>query len=380
MAGTVVGTPMDKQDVADAIIPLIYDACDCDDLWSQIVLQISDEFGGASVGYVLQDLTGAGASFNALAHFDKDLTDLHFEEYDTPQKNPGVAALFRAPLCQPFSLNSFLDTRTYEADPSAQAILKPQKIDKGLFVAFERDAGTLGFMNLLKRTDQCDFEPHQAQTFAVLSRHMARAAKLRRLTNCQASRQAIADERSGRPCKMEGAVMLAVDGKVLDADAGARAIFKSQSTLVLRKDRLRSTAMKSSMNDEIMQTFLTAGNAPHYPFVLAEQGRSLITLDVLPAHRSPSGQSARPVVICRSFPHSAPNVKAFCTFYELSKAECRVVETLTSSPNATQAAKTIGISRDTIKSHLSRIYSKTESASLSQLMLLVGRFCSFGLN
>ncbi len=50
-----------------------------------------------------------------------------------------------------------------------------------------------------------------------------------------------------------------------------------------------------------------------------------------------------------------------------------MVETLSQSAKATGAAVSLGISRDTMKRHLSNIYAKANVETLQQFMMLIGR-------
>lgn len=55
-------------------------------------------------------------------------------------------------------------------------------------------------------------------------------------------------------------------------------------------------------------------------------------------------------------------------------AQEAVINALMRTQSATLATQWLGLSRETAKTHLQKIYGKTETGSLAQLMMLLGKF------
>ena len=60
------------------------------------------------------------------------------------------------------------------------------------------------------------------------------------------------------------------------------------------------------------------------------------------------------------------------TLYDLTPAEARVMSMLGAGMTSQRAATELGVTESTIKTHLARVYSKTNVARQSKLVKLVG--------
>jgi DNA-binding CsgD family transcriptional regulator len=171
-------------------------------------------------------------------------------------------------------------------------------------------------------------------------------------------------------------VILNMKGRVLDADAGAEAIFEEPEGLRLRNGRLSLEASTPPLDGNDLQAFAETPAEEAAPFVIRTRDGAIIILEHLPVRLSDTHVAERLchfLTIRRIRTDIAPETVIFSKVYHLTRGEARVVDALSYSDNASEAARAIGISRDTMKSHLSRIYGKTGVNSLPQLMLLIGK-------
>lgn len=358
------------------LIHQIYEASVEVEVWTDIADKLSDLFGSAAIGIVDQPLTPSGQVFEAAARFDQELRDKHFEEFNTPETNLGLALVMNAPLDVPSDIFSYVDKETFENHPSVRALLRPQNIDRALIVTLERNEGLLSFAVVMRRIGQSDFDETDLQKLGELSRHIKLSHKLRRLLYIRDQERIAAKRHAAQSHVAHGLIILNMKGKVLDADAGAEAILEEPNGLRLCKGRLSLDAVDPPLDGDDLQTFIETPAHQARPLVIKSRNGAFIVLECLPV---PVGDAqvterlCRFVTIKRIRTDIAPETAIFSKAYGLTKGEARVADALSYSDNASEAARALGITRDTMKSHLGKIYGKTGVNSLPQLMLLIGK-------
>ncbi|MEL6374974.1 MAG: hypothetical protein AAFR04_13525 [Pseudomonadota bacterium] len=359
------------------VISTIYDASACDEGWDEACRELSALFGDAAVG--LDSRTGEVDidSLTALALFDPERAALHFEEYSTPADNPAVAALLSRPVLAPFQMHAFIDARTYDSDPSVQAILKPQNIDKGILIGLEKGPETLGFVTLMRRKSQAAFDAEDEQALALIGGHLTRALTFRRrfraLERARTASRLATDGTRHR----EGVLHIANTGAIANLDATAANIIANVDELSVRAGHLASSSSRAGQQQADLHRFLTPPFEAQARFVMLSETGDIIKLELLP-ERTLSG-SFNPqgylYALLSITPHATADSDDFGQAYGLTPAEARVIGALSKAANATAAAEQVGIARQTMKSHLVSIYAKTGCPSLGALMQLIGRFC-----
>ena len=364
---------MEMNPVKD-IIPLIYEAGYDAAHWPDVTEKMSTLFGDAAVAVMSDTAQSTGASLANTTLLDNSLMTLHIEEYSTPDQNPCINRLLKDPLHRSFNLYSFIDSKNFEREPSARAILHPQKFDKGLFVTLERNEFAFGYSSILRRRNQPDFEERHVQALNVLSRHISRACKIRQNIFQNSQYKSIADWNNQVGHPLEGTILLTRRGIVMDADPRAQAIMECQNELVLHYGKLTSRSRRTNEDNESLQHYLSRPHPDLHPFTLWTKNGALLTLELVPKSFGGENIACQAVNIRMTRPQAEPNIAAFASAYCLTKAETKVASALTTAANATQAAKSLGLSRYTMKDHLEHIYKKTNCPSLPQLMMLIGRF------
>ena len=361
----------------DKIIELTYEAAFEDEAWELVVRELGLLFGDAAIAIDDQASMGGSHPLITMSRFDPDIANRHFEEYTRPQDNPGMAAVMREPVGSPFTMDSFVDQRTYESDPDIQAILKPQEIDKALMVVLERSPASLSYANIFRTRSQPDFDKDDLALYQRYAPHLRRALDLRRLFLRGKCKNSIARQKIIEGESVEGHLIVNQCGTLLDADAHAAAILDLDFGLHLCGNRLVSDSRLAGQSSRDLYKYLAHEPYPKHPFVIRAGEQNTLSLkryapdDRIATYASPSHIILSLRLVQTSNP---PNLDTFSTAYGLTRAENRVLERLTQCATATQAARDLQISRETMKSHLHNIYAKTACASLPQLLLLVGRY------
>jgi len=68
---------------------------------------------------------------------------------------------------------------------------------------------------------------------------------------------------------------------------------------------------------------------------------------------------------------SRPAKEILIALFGLTPAECRVAMLLADGKSATEIASTLGVTRNTLKSHVAKIYAKTGTSRQSQVARLL---------
>uniref|UniRef100_UPI00310183E1 helix-turn-helix transcriptional regulator n=1 Tax=Neorhizobium sp. EC2-8 TaxID=3129230 RepID=UPI00310183E1 len=82
------------------------------------------------------------------------------------------------------------------------------------------------------------------------------------------------------------------------------------------------------------------------------------------------------VFISTTISASPPQEDVLITLYDLTPAEARVVLQIGQGLSASQCATALGISENTLKTHLGRIFAKTDTARQADLVKLVSTIAS----
>lgn len=240
----------------------IFDAGLDPDGWRQVAIQLSEFFGGSAIVVDSRATLGDDLSVVASSRFDEALRKLHFDEYRTPHDNPAVAALLSAKVGTPFPIESFMSAELYARDPSARAILHPQRLSKVLLVAMERDEHGMTFMNVMRRRDQPDFEPAHAAALSFFAKQITRSLHFSRAQLRVRVQAEVAKSRTNIGSTIDGTMLLDRKYRVVDADAGAIAILDSASGLAILRDKLVSTSNVSGTDTQSLHRFISAASSP----------------------------------------------------------------------------------------------------------------------
>jgi len=364
-------------DEIERLTEQIYEAGRDPDGWSLVTKRLSRLFGDAAIAIDSRATLGPDIPLYASARFDESLRDLHFEEYRTPEENPGVAALLSAEVGAPFPIESFIDPRTYDRDPSIRAILHPQRIDKGLLVAMERRPDALSFMNVFRTHEQEGFDQQHIKALSFFSKQIARSLRLSREAARAALQQDVATFEARNGWTIGGTMLLDHRARVVDSDVGALAVIDLKSGLAIRHGVLVSTARGTGRDTETLHTFIKSRSRNERPFVIPAGDEIITIVEVLHVQvRIPvsSHQEFTAISLKRVDPRGPYRVLGLGSTYGLTDAEVRVLDTLCASRTLNDAASRLGIARETAKTHVAHIYQKTGCGSLAELMRLVGRF------
>jgi DNA-binding CsgD family transcriptional regulator len=172
-------------------------------------------------------------------------------------------------------------------------------------------------------------------------------------------------------------------GRIAYMNSSAESILKDGNALKSRDGRLVATRPDS--RDALARALdsSVAGKAPsasgQYAVPLPDEEGSGLIANVLPLQwrdaRNPlaSLPGATAVIIQNPSEGAAPPMEAVALLYGLTTAERNVLEHVADSHSPQETADHLGVSVNTIKTHLQKIFAKTGTARQADLVRLIAR-------
>jgi DNA-binding CsgD family transcriptional regulator len=370
---------------ASALIGSIYDAALDPALWPDVLPRVTRFIGGPSAGLWSEDSSAAKrvAVYRACG-FEAEYVDAYVTRYG--HFDPSTSAFVLAKIGEPFARSqvepddAFFQTRFFREWQRPQGLM-----DCTYVVLYRRGLQTTLFAVSQRKGDR-DAGRRVHGRMRLIVPHLRRAVLIGRtmdIENCIAASIENAFDRLST-------AMFLVDaaGRFVHASAGGRDLLSSGDVLTVTRDRLFAA---DSAGDKALQEALAAANSGD--LAVGVQGISLLLMArggeeyvarVLPlaarsGHRL--GQSASVALFVRKADLPSPSQPALIARrYRLTPMELRVLLAVASTGGGVaNIAEVLGVSSETIKTHLSHIYGKTGVNRQVNLVKLVLRFSAQGL-
>jgi DNA-binding CsgD family transcriptional regulator len=180
-----------------------------------------------------------------------------------------------------------------------------------------------------------------------------------------------------------GILLTEESGRIAYMNGSAEAILKEGNALKSRDGRL--VAARPDARDALSRALheSSAGRAPsasgQHAIPLPDQEGSGLIANVLPLQwregRNPLATlpGAAAVIIQNPAEGAPPPMEAIGLLYGLTAAERNVLEHIADSHSPQETADRLGVSVNTVKSHLQKIFAKTNTARQADLVRLMAR-------
>jgi DNA-binding CsgD family transcriptional regulator/PAS domain-containing protein len=365
----------------DSLIDLIYDAALDPALWHDVLRAVGDTVGGSS-GWIsqLSKADGAGASAKDWVYgIDPDYGQKFAEHYF--RLNPFSTTADPAGLMRDWALSistfeSVLPRETLRRMEYGADFLRPLDISSGLMIRLCR-LGRLetAVMNINCSYRRDRFDDADLAFVTELHPHLVRAFGLgRRLA---AERLTATAESS----TAHAVFVLDESGRVQRLNAVAERMVGRPDALRVVGGKLTAVRAEASRNlDGMIRRALTSDPA-------ARSGDTLAL--ATPAGPRPIQVTVAPVSPERAFPHRLGRMALVCAsdlnapsrlsgdrlqaLFGLSPAEVRVALALADGESPGAAAERFGVSFQTVRNQLTRIYEKSSTRGQADLVSLIWR-------
>lgn len=355
----------------ERILDLIYDAAGQQDLWPAVLTAIADLTG--SEGGVLfgQSLTAEQVYFDFTGRLNQQCNQAYQERH---MHNVWAEAMEEKPVGQVVLSDEVVPLREFEKSGFYDEVLRPQGLGHNAMIALAAKDDFRVAFNMCRSRRRGEFEAANRKHIEMLAPHLRRSVTLGfRLTGYQALRRAAFDVIDQLA---DGVVVMGPRAHVVFANQTACAL-EAEGTLKLKPSMATWSAPHSRRLANLVRSTL-AGGAGGTMSVPAVEGTRLLTIVVVGLR----GQEARMLgafirdAACATFvidpsQRGTASSQQLTDAYGLTRAEARVAVAASSGGTTSEAAIMLGLSANTVKTHLRRVFAKTDTRGQAELAALL---------
>jgi DNA-binding CsgD family transcriptional regulator/PAS domain-containing protein len=258
--------------------------------------------------------------------------------------------------------------------------LEPLEIRHGVFGVIEQSGPILANVSLYRSVPGEGFGAPELESLEFFIPHLRRAFQLHlRLTDLQsqsASLEAAID------MVASGILLFDAEGKIFFANAPASKLLAQGDGLAVTHNRLRALCPDESATlEELIRTATATsiGNGIDCggAVLISRKSRPPLRVMVAPLRNSKLGKLGATAAIafvinpeCKLRPRN----EILSALFDLTPAECRIALLVGDGKSLPEISAEIGVSRNTLKSQIASVYSKTGTSRQSQLARMLLQF------
>jgi DNA-binding CsgD family transcriptional regulator len=259
-------------------------------------------------------------------------------------------------------------------------VLEPFGLQDIIWFPALRTGGRMASMHASRREQAPHYQQRELSLFKLLSPHVCRVLAISDALDIRAVRSEMLERTLDG--LVAGVFLTARDGRVVYMNAAAERQIKTGNAIRIVNNRLLPAdpatraalakaidgAARDDLDKEMSEYSLAIPDADGGPGYVAtlfpvERGRRRATI----------APFAASVAVFTKDPVQAPLMpgEAFARLYGLTGGELRVVLALAQGLGGKEAAEMLGISEPTVRTHLKRIFSKTDTARQADVLRLL---------
>ncbi|MEH2513784.1 DNA-binding CsgD family transcriptional regulator [Nitrobacteraceae bacterium AZCC 1564] len=357
-----------------SIIGNIYDCVLNPDGWPDVLIRITQTLDAAYTTIALAGTSDNHGRFAAQSPWDAErmraLQDYSFDEI------PGLKAAVVGDIDTPVSTLSLMDESELQQTLFFREWAGPQGLRAGCITKFVHTPDRIGLLGTTTWADRPVVSAEDQRFLALLSPHLRRAALIGDLLDnarvtANLFREAL--QHLAVPVVLTNAA-----GSVLYANASAEKMFTAGGPILRQGNTIQ--AQNPLMGEALLQAIASTASdvslgAKGIGLPVSANGEPPAVAYVLPLAQGTARAAFRPAcaaVFVSTTTSASPLPEAvLTTLFELTPAEARVLIAIGVGSSQAQTAAILGVSENTLKTHLNRIYAKTGRARQADLVKLV---------
>jgi DNA-binding CsgD family transcriptional regulator len=218
------------------------------------------------------------------------------------------------------------------------------------------------------------FEESEKLALAGLSRKLTETATL----STAVGRVVLSSVTNAFSLIRKAAISIDRLGAVIDTNASAEAIFDDDIYVADRRLVIRDKLARRVFDGFLGQLRTTPDVDPLavQPIVIRRARKRPVIIHVLPvdgAARSPFLGGRAILILADTEDAGNTQLPLLCRAFRLTPSEARIALLLTEGKSLEEAARQLGVSRETVRSHLKSVFRKTGTHRQGELVALVGR-------
>jgi DNA-binding CsgD family transcriptional regulator/PAS domain-containing protein len=374
---------MQEVDRISSLIRDIYDAAVDPQLWGGVLCAARDFVGGSAAALYAKDMTRKSANI----YYDDGVIDPHYKQLYLDQYvklDPTSTSEFFVAIEQPLATadlvpyDEFVQTRYY------QEWERPQGLVDHLRAALEKSATSIAFFGVFR--DQWDgiVDNKMRRRMRLVVPHIRRAMLIGQLIDRKtAEAAAFADTLDGVSA---GLFLVDSGGRMVHANASGHAMLDERTVLRAGGDKI--AAAEAEADRELNRVVALAGagdgaiSVKGIALPLAARDGERYVAHVLPLtsgerRRAGTSYAASAALFVHKATLEAPSApETIARLYRLTPSELRVLLAVVQLGGVPEVAGALGIGEATVKTHLHRLFSKTDTSRQADLVKLVAGFSS----
>lgn len=347
---------------------------DDDEQWVAALDRLSDAFGGAAL--FLGSTRRDGSKFELSGH---RIAPEWIEMVNGPLASRDANPVFdlvshelregrQSGILQPLILSRLIKLKEFRQSAIYRQAMQPAGFEYVMAMALEADSGSAISLTLVRPRSEGDFGNTDCELVKLIGPHLAAALRLRRRLAVAASGELLIDS-IGHPV-----VMLSEAGDVLHANRLARSLFDRRDAIWLRQGRLCCAFGDDHQRlgaaiAEVARAARGASLSPQPLIKIRREDReSSLIARLLPLGPSrtcvpTAGTTQMPVVALMLHDPSrqiSPTIELLQSGLGLSRAEAMVAYRVWEGDGVDASARALGLSPNTVKSHLKTIFERLD--------------------
>jgi DNA-binding CsgD family transcriptional regulator len=382
-AGPAGVISMREADELSRVIGDVYDASLDPALWPTAIESVCGYVGAASASLHSQD--SISRATDALFWWGRESSAPHYfkiylEKYG--KINPIFPGVIFFDVEQPIAVPDVISCEEFVQTRFFREWLAPQSLTDGLFSNLEKGATSCALFTAMRHADEGQVDDRMRHRFELITPHVRRSMLIGKVIDLhRVEAAALADS-----LDQLASAMFIVDstGRVIHANVSAHRLIAEADVLRVTNGRIAALDPHSSRSLLDAFTAAQAGDA-----ALGKRGIAMpltartgerYVAHVLPltsGARRKAGVSyaATAAMFIRKAALDLPSPpEAVASEFKLTPAEVRVLFAIVEIGGVPEVAPVLGISDQTVKTHLHRIYEKTATKRQADLVRLVASY------
>ena len=375
---------MREADELSRVIGVIYDASLDPALWPNAIESICGYVGAASASLHSQD--SISRATDALFWWGRASSAPHYfqiylEKYG--KINPVFPGVIFFDVEQPVAVPDVISCEEFVQTRFFREWLAPQSLMDGLFSNLEKGATSCALFTAMRHAKQGQVDERMRHRFELITPHVRRTMLIGKVIDLHRVEAAVLADSLD---ELASAVIIVdATGRIIHANASAHRLIAEAN--VLRATNGRIAALDPQSSQSLLDVFAAAqaGDAAvgTRGIAIALTGRTgeRYVAHVLPltsGARRKAGVShaATAAMFVRKAALDCPSPpEAVASQFALTPAEVRVLFAIVEIGGVPEVAPVLGISEQTVKTHLHHIYEKTATKRQADLVKLVASYC-----
>ncbi len=364
-----------SRELLSSIIGDIYDCALNPSGWSAALSRITLALDAAYTTISLASTENNQGRMAAQSPWDSEQLRILNEEYGIDGV-PGLRRVISIDVDEPWSTLSNMPEDEFQATPFYQNWVRPQGLRDACLVKFVHTQDRIGIMGCITRASRDIIGPEEQKFISLLSPHLRRAALIGDLLD-----QARVEARSYQSAldRISVAVVLTdANSQILYANAAAEEMFNDEGPIIKNAGRVKAqlpasrNVLKAAIAAASLSDHSLGGGGIGIP--LSTPDRPAAVAYVLPLSPGSARAAFMPanvaVFVSTNIAASPPPDAVLIALFDLTPAEARVVLAVVGDGNRDFMLTSLDISENTLKTHLNRIYKKTSTSNVAELIKL----------